>query len=38
MAHLQSTDVQDRPTAFRDVTSVTLEEFPPLVLPLLSAK
>jgi hypothetical protein len=36
-AHLQSTDVQDRPTAFRDVTSVTLEEFPPLVPPCAAA-
>jgi hypothetical protein len=31
MAHLQYTDVQDRPTEFLDLTSVTLDEFRPLV-------
>ena len=27
MAHVQFTDIQDRPTEFLDVTSLTLEEF-----------
>src|SRR3989442_7617975 len=31
MAHLQFTDVQDRPTEFLDVTSVTLDEFQQLI-------
>jgi hypothetical protein len=31
MAHLQFTDVQDRPTEFLDLTSVTLDEFQLLV-------
>src|SRR6267378_4249316 len=33
MAHLQFTDVQDRPTEFLDVTSLTLDEFQQLVPP-----
>jgi len=33
MAHGQCTDIQDRPTECWDVTSLTLEEFPPLVPP-----
>jgi DDE superfamily endonuclease len=37
MAHLQYTDVQDRPTEFLDVTSLTLEEFQQLVPPFESA-
>ena len=31
MAHLQYTDVQDRPTEFLDLTSLTLDEFQLLV-------
>ena len=34
MAHLQYTDVQDRPTEFLDLTRLTLDEFRPLVRPL----
>src|SRR5262249_14532550 len=37
MAHLQCTDVQSRPTAFLDVTSLTLDEFQPLVPPFEAA-
>src|SRR5712691_13235435 len=37
MAHVQYTDVQDRPTEFLDVTSLTLEEFQQLVLPFEAA-
>ncbi len=37
MAHLQCTDVQDRPTEFLDVTSLTLDEFQPLVPPFEAA-
>src|SRR6266571_49881 len=37
MAHLQFTDVQDRPTEFLDLTSVTLEEFQQLVPPFEAA-
>ena len=33
MAHLQYTDVQDRPTEFLDLTSLTLDEFQLLVAP-----
>ena len=33
MAHLQFTDVQDRPTEFLDLTSLTLDEFQQLVPP-----
>jgi hypothetical protein len=33
MAHVQFTDVQDRPTEFLDLTSLTLDEFQQLVLP-----
>ena len=33
MAHLQFTDVQDRPTEFLDFTSLTLDEFQLLVPP-----
>jgi hypothetical protein len=33
MAHLQFTDVQGRPTEFLEVTSLTLDEFQPLVPP-----
>jgi hypothetical protein len=33
MAHVQFTDVQDRPTAFSDVTSLTLDAFQQLVPP-----
>src|SRR3954451_21785454 len=33
MAHLQYTDVQDRPTEFLDLTSLTLDEFQQLVPP-----
>jgi hypothetical protein len=33
MAHVQCTDVQDRPTAFLDLTSLTLDEFRQLVPP-----
>src|SRR5260370_34314385 len=37
MARLQFTDVQDRPTAFLDVTSLTLDEFQQLVFPFEAA-
>src|SRR2546422_5425221 len=37
MAHVQCTDVQARPTEFLDVTSLTLDEFQPLVPPFEAA-
>ena len=37
MAHLQLTDVQDRPTEFLDFTSLTLEEFQQLIPPFETA-
>lgn len=37
MAHLQFTDVQDRPTEFLDLTSLTLDEFQQLVPPFAAA-
>ena len=37
MAHGQCTDVQDRPTEFLDVTSLTLDEFQQLVPPFEAA-
>jgi hypothetical protein len=37
MAHLRFTDVQDRPTEFLDLTSVTLDEFQRLVPPFESS-
>ena len=37
MAHVQFIDVQDRPTEFLDLTSVTLEEFQQLVPPFETA-
>src|SRR5229473_1200762 len=37
MAHVQFTDVQDRPLEFLDLTSVTLDEFQPLVPPFEAA-
>ena len=37
MAHVQFTDVQDRPTEFLDFTSLTLEEFQQLVPPFEAA-
>jgi hypothetical protein len=37
MAHLQFTDMQDRPTEFLDLTSVTLEEFQQLLPPFEAA-
>ena len=37
MAHLQFTDVQDRPTEFLDFTSLTLDEFQQLVPPFEAA-
>jgi len=37
MAHLQYTDVQDRPTEFLDVTSLTHKEFQQLVPPFEAA-
>ena len=37
MAHLQYTDVQDRPTEFLDLTSLTLDEFQRLVAPFEAA-
>src|SRR5438874_8015697 len=37
MAHLQFTDIQDRPTEFLDVTSLTLDEFSQLVPPFEAA-
>src|SRR5438128_12415921 len=33
MAHVQFTDVQDRPTEFLDLTSLTLDEFQQLIPP-----
>jgi hypothetical protein len=33
MAHVQFADVQDRPTEFLDLTSLTLDEFQQLVPP-----
>jgi hypothetical protein len=33
MAHLQFPDVQDRPTEFLDLTSLTLDEFQQLIPP-----
>ena len=37
MAHVQFTDVQDRPLEFLDLTSLTLDEFQQLVLPFEAA-
>jgi hypothetical protein len=37
MAHVQFTDVQDRPTEFLDLTSLTLDEFQQLVPPFETA-
>ena len=37
MAHLQFTDVQDRPTEFLDLTSLTLDECQQLVPPFEAA-
>src|SRR5947208_232347 len=37
MAHVQFTDVQDRPAEFLDVTSLTLEEFQQLIPPFEAA-
>jgi Helix-turn-helix of DDE superfamily endonuclease len=37
MAHLQVTAMQDRPTEFLDVTSLTRDEFPPLLPPFEAA-
>jgi hypothetical protein len=37
MAHVQFTDIQDRPTEFLDVTSLTLDEFQQLVPPFEAA-
>jgi len=37
MAHLQYTDVQERPTEFLDLTSLTLDEFRQLVPPFEAA-
>src|SRR3977135_2281152 len=37
MAHVQFTDVQDRPTEFLDLTSLTLAQFPRLVPPFEAA-
>src|SRR3989442_13722989 len=37
MAHLQFTDVQDRPTGFLDLTSRTLDEFQQLIPPFEAA-
>ena len=37
MAHVQFTDVQDRPTEFLDLTSLTLEEFQQLLAPFEAA-
>src|SRR5919204_3475414 len=37
MAHLQFADVQDRPTEFLDLTSLTLDEFQQLVPPFETA-
>ena len=37
MAHVQFTDVQERPTEFLDLTSLTRDEFPQLVPPFEAA-
>ena len=37
MAHLQYTDMQDSPTEFLDLTSLTLDEFQQLVPPFEAA-
>src|SRR6266852_4860617 len=37
MAHVQFTDVQDRPLEFLDLISLTLDEFQPLVPPFEAA-
>src|ERR687884_844934 len=37
MAHVQFTDVQDRPTEFLDLTSLTLDEFQQLLPPFETA-
>src|SRR5438093_1706049 len=37
MAHVQFTDIQDRPTEFLDLTSLTLEEFQQLLAPFEAA-
>jgi hypothetical protein len=37
MAHVQFTDVQDRPTEFLDLTSLTLDEFQRLMPPFEAA-
>jgi hypothetical protein len=37
MAHVQFTDVQDRPTEFLDLTSLTLDEFHQLIPPFEAA-
>jgi Helix-turn-helix of DDE superfamily endonuclease len=37
MAHVQFTDVQDRPTEFLDLTSLTLDEFQQLIPPFEAA-
>jgi hypothetical protein len=37
MAHVQFTDVQDRPTEFLDMTSLTLDEFQKLIPPFEAA-
>src|SRR5438105_3707469 len=37
MAHVQFTDVQDRPTEFLDLTSLTLDEFQQLLPPFEAA-
>src|SRR5437667_5837016 len=37
MAHVQFTEVQDRPTEFLDLTSLTLEEFQQLLAPFEAA-
>jgi Helix-turn-helix of DDE superfamily endonuclease len=37
MAHVQCSDVQDRPTEFLDLTSLTLDEFQQLVPPFAAA-
>ena len=37
MAHLQFTGVQDRPTEFLDLTSLTLDEFQQLIAPFEAA-
>src|ERR687892_971582 len=37
MAHLQFTDMQDRPTEFLDLTSLTLDEFQQLLPPFEAA-